>query len=289
DLPEAWLTKHFKVTVCEDKSICGLNADPDKDGLKNRGELDAVTDPNNADTDYDGIADLDELQVYNTDPIVADTDGDKYEDGIEVRNGYSPNINSSSKISILETQVFEENIERFGLHEPTVTFLSLEPFIGVWRSGGNEALTTSLYFAHPENWTKHDQINYVRRTSSPDSYMGRLSLIITNTLSTSTQEMLEAVRDTNANLKEIQKLESYEINVGGLDFLVEEGFYLPAHISPGESTAGPEDEFFQRDIVLAKDGTPLFVVTVIAQKNVYENQPYLVDLISFGIRLWPFK
>lgn len=55
-----------------------------------------VTDPSGAmataqvtvavglDTDEDGLFDLDEIEVYETDPTVADTDGDLLDDGIEV-------------------------------------------------------------------------------------------------------------------------------------------------------------------------------------------------------------
>jgi len=30
------------------------------------------------------------VQVYKTDPLLADTDGDGYSDGSEVKNGYNP-------------------------------------------------------------------------------------------------------------------------------------------------------------------------------------------------------
>lgn len=42
------------------------------------------------DTDGDGLSDIDEETVWNTDPLKADTDGDGYNDGLEVANGYSP-------------------------------------------------------------------------------------------------------------------------------------------------------------------------------------------------------
>lgn len=90
----------------------GVN-DPDGDGLTNDQELNAGTDPNNADTDGDGLMDGEELTKYRTDPknfdtdkddlmdgeevnkwktnpLVPDTDGDGYSDGIEVQGGYNP-------------------------------------------------------------------------------------------------------------------------------------------------------------------------------------------------------
>jgi hypothetical protein len=42
------------------------------------------------DSDSDGLSDIDEVQVYFTDPTTPDTDGDAFYDGYEVENGYSP-------------------------------------------------------------------------------------------------------------------------------------------------------------------------------------------------------
>ena len=44
-----------------------------------------------SDTDEDGLKDLDELLIYQTDPLNPDTDGDGYSDGAEVIAGYDPN------------------------------------------------------------------------------------------------------------------------------------------------------------------------------------------------------
>ncbi len=43
------------------------------------------------DSDNDGLIDLDEVDIYKTDPNNPDTDGDGYLDGDEVKNGYNPN------------------------------------------------------------------------------------------------------------------------------------------------------------------------------------------------------
>jgi len=42
------------------------------------------------DSDNDGVSDYDEIQVYGTNPFVADTDGDGYIDGVEIALGYDP-------------------------------------------------------------------------------------------------------------------------------------------------------------------------------------------------------
>jgi outer membrane protein OmpA-like peptidoglycan-associated protein len=60
------------------------SADPDKDGLTNDEEKLAGTDPNNPDTDGDGLTDGDEVHKYHTNPLKADTDGDGLSDYDEI-------------------------------------------------------------------------------------------------------------------------------------------------------------------------------------------------------------
>ncbi len=59
--------------------------DSDGDGLTNEQERALGTDPNNPDTDFDGLKDGEEVNKYKTDPLKADTDGDGLTDGDEVR------------------------------------------------------------------------------------------------------------------------------------------------------------------------------------------------------------
>ncbi len=64
--------------------------DPDHDGLTNLEEYQYGTDPNNPDTDGDGLTDGDEVHIYHTNPLLWDTDGDGISDGVEVRTGSDP-------------------------------------------------------------------------------------------------------------------------------------------------------------------------------------------------------
>jgi hypothetical protein len=61
--------------------------DPDHDGLTNLQEFQLGTDPNNPDTDGDGLTDGQEVLVYHTNPLLASTDGTGITDGIEVQTG----------------------------------------------------------------------------------------------------------------------------------------------------------------------------------------------------------
>ncbi|MCX6714589.1 MAG: hypothetical protein NTX72_02130 [Candidatus Uhrbacteria bacterium] len=65
--------------------------DSDKDGLTDVREAQLGTNPNNPDTDGDGLFDKEEVDVYHTNPLNPDTDGDGFKDGDEVKKGYNPN------------------------------------------------------------------------------------------------------------------------------------------------------------------------------------------------------
>ena len=57
--------------------------DRDADNYPDASEASAGLDPANPDTDADGMADGDEINIYGTDPTVFDTDGDGLGDGEE--------------------------------------------------------------------------------------------------------------------------------------------------------------------------------------------------------------
>jgi len=71
-------------------------SDNDRDGLIKREELELGTDPENPDTDNDGLNDGEEVNNYKTDPLIADSDVDNLKDGEEV-NTYKTNpLNADS-------------------------------------------------------------------------------------------------------------------------------------------------------------------------------------------------
>jgi len=67
-----------------------LPLDSDKDGLSDDEEKSLSTNPNNPDSDADGLFDREEVKVYKTNPLKSDSDGDGHSDGDEVKTGYDP-------------------------------------------------------------------------------------------------------------------------------------------------------------------------------------------------------
>ncbi|MFH1111872.1 MAG: L,D-transpeptidase family protein [Patescibacteria group bacterium] len=55
------------------------------------------------DSDSDGLTDVQEINIYKTDPQNADTDGDGYKDGQEVANGYSPKHGDRKKLTEVDS------------------------------------------------------------------------------------------------------------------------------------------------------------------------------------------
>ena len=65
-------------------------SDSDDDGLNRRDEIALSLNPDDPDTDADGLLDGDEVNVYLTDPLDADSDDDGLLDGDEIANGADP-------------------------------------------------------------------------------------------------------------------------------------------------------------------------------------------------------
>ena len=64
--------------------------DQDRDGIKDEEEKTKGLNPNEFDSDFDGLSDKLEIEKWKTDPLKKDTDGDGFGDGKEVLKGYNP-------------------------------------------------------------------------------------------------------------------------------------------------------------------------------------------------------
>lgn len=79
------------IKVEEAEEVQEAEIDTDKDGLIDSQEAELGTNQEGADTDGDLLFDLEEIEVYGTNPLNSDTDNDGYMDGNEVKAGYDPN------------------------------------------------------------------------------------------------------------------------------------------------------------------------------------------------------
>lgn len=76
--------------------------DADMDGVQDCDERALGTDPNNPDTDNDGLTDLEEIAIYGSDPLLADTDSDGLDDGDEIQFGLDPTNPSTFNDGVLD-------------------------------------------------------------------------------------------------------------------------------------------------------------------------------------------
>lgn len=83
-MDDEWETANGLVVGTNDAAL-----DKDGDGLNNLKEYQMKTDPQNQDTDGDGLQDGPEVNTYGTNPTKADTDGDGLSDGVEVNTSHT--------------------------------------------------------------------------------------------------------------------------------------------------------------------------------------------------------
>lgn len=93
----AWSENLGWINVATDYGV--LLADTDEDGIADAFETgtevyvspyDTGSDPNEADSDDDGLSDGEEIMLHGTDPLDADSDDDTYLDGEEIDAGSDP-------------------------------------------------------------------------------------------------------------------------------------------------------------------------------------------------------
>lgn len=128
-LPKVFLQEHFGASTCNEESRCGDNADPDSDGLINYEEFKEQTLPLKNDTDEDGLADGDEINIYLTNPLNKFTDPrpdaiqNGYTDSSQIKNDFDP-LTPNLKMTTARKAKIESSIKQYSLHEPTITTLN---------------------------------------------------------------------------------------------------------------------------------------------------------------------
>lgn len=91
------------------------------------------------DTDGDGISDIDEATLYNTDPNKADTDGDGFLDGIEIMRGYNP-ADAAPEAVI----TFESPKDSIGLVRDDILSVVAEAVVVAGENPASTTLSTEL-------------------------------------------------------------------------------------------------------------------------------------------------
>lgn len=120
--PRDWQQRFFNNEICQTAAACGDAADPDHDGLTNLEEYTYSADPNNADSDGDGLADGDEVHVFGGSPLNKRTANNaNYNDANNAAGGYNPQNNKV--YTDQELIDVKSKVKQFGLHQPTISAL----------------------------------------------------------------------------------------------------------------------------------------------------------------------
>lgn len=141
-----WRQKYFGSVNCD---TCLDDSDPDNDGLTNLAEFEAKTEPKNADSDSDGLADGDEVNIFGCSPTNVHTAGNlSYTDADDLRGGWECMAlpTGDSKLTDIRIADIKTKADSAGFHAPTLTTLKAVLFQYQSSSAGN----TSIVFTVPE-------------------------------------------------------------------------------------------------------------------------------------------
>jgi hypothetical protein len=138
-----WQKVHFGELYCYDRLVCGGQADPDKDSVINDDEYRFKTDPNQPDSDNDGVEDSKEI-LAGKDPAKrsTDTEDDKveYEDAKKKKDKEDDKKHKVDDVELIE-QDGKKKLKITGTAQPyqyvTLYLYSEEPTIVVVKTDAN--------------------------------------------------------------------------------------------------------------------------------------------------------
>lgn len=151
--PPEWQKRYFSSEECLDMNVCADAADPDRDGLSNLEEYEKKTDPNNPDSDSDGLADGDEVHIFGGSPLTNRTNSaEEYLDSDYAKGGYD--IVTNVKFSETQLKDIKTRIKDKGLHQPTIKTLGAEylkqyDFVDPGSSAGDSSAIDSTLDQSP--------------------------------------------------------------------------------------------------------------------------------------------
>ncbi len=124
--------------------------DPDADFLENIREYNNYTDPTNPDTDADGLADGDEVDVYLTNPLDSDSDWDGLNDGDEIAQFTDPADPDTDGDGLLDG----EDVSAVGMEPERSAYFASHNIVqvGDWFKGEITAGTDPLDPDTDDDW-----------------------------------------------------------------------------------------------------------------------------------------
>lgn len=297
-----WRDKYFP--NCSDSSLCGDSADPDHDGLSNLEENKLGTDPNNPDSDSDGLADGDEVHVFGSDPLNAHTaKNNKYTDADYIKGGFD--FTTSQKLTTAQISDIGAKMQQFGLHQPTLTTIgnllnslygfsaqtsvnsSTSPGTIVGTSSPTTGIDESVSAKQERDAQRSDTINKIEVAliayQSDNTIFPEVQDF--NSMFSAVKPYLKVATNPNDPINQNQFVYSYTANASGTDFALSffsegQNQLISKNAADAKKDAAAAQASIydnQREMDLQSIQTALLLYS---QKNIAGNQTYVFPTVD---------